>query len=116
MSVVNEKESIPMNTKLSGLVDPLEVRTRIIGELTARLNDRGISVLWLPSRCTQRKFPYNTNIRHEDEMGEDLDLKSIDELCDEFKASGSDIVLLFHDVDGPHKGSQMIFYDSRTMY
>lgn len=85
---------------------------RIKGELTDELNRKDVTVLWLPDLSTKRKFSYNTNIRHEDEMGEDLDLKSTSELCEQFiKHCGNELVLLFHDcTDGPHKGCQMIYY------
>ena len=92
---------------------------RTKGELTDELNKKDVTVVWLPDLTTKHKFSYNTNIRHEDEMGNDLDLKTIDELCEEFKHCGSgtaaptELVLLFHNVtDGPHEGCQMIYYDS----
>lgn len=89
------------------------VAADIKGKLTDELNRRNITVMWLPDLSTKRKFPFNTNIRHEDEMGRDLDIKSIDQLCGELQHCGDELVLLFHDItEGPHKGCQMIFYDS----
>ena len=91
----------------------MELAVRIKGEITDELNKKDVTVLWLPDLSTISKFSYNTNIRHEDEMGSDLDLKTIDELCEEFKHCGTQLVLLLHNVtDGPHKGCQMIYYDS----
>lgn len=85
----------------------------LIGNLTLELNQKGIIVMWLPRNQIKRKFSYNTNIRHEDDIGRDLHLKSIDELCQEFSHCGDELVLMLHDImDGPYKGSQLIYYDS----
>lgn len=58
-------------------------------KLTDELNRRNVTVMWLPDITIRRKFPYNTNIGHEDEMGSDLDIKNIDELYAELKHCGN---------------------------
>ncbi len=90
----------------------MSLEAEIKGRITEELNKRNVTVTWLPDLSTNRKFSYNTNIRHEDEMGQDLDLKSITELCDEFKHSGTELVLLLHNNKEHPCNGQMIFYGS----
>jgi len=78
-------------------------------ELTVALNNKGIMCLWLPDLQTERKFSYNTNIRHEDELGRDLGLKSVDQLCEEFRHCGDRLHLMLHNLID---GTQYIYYSS----
>ena len=87
---------------------------KIKGEITEELNSRGVTVTWLPMSKTAGKFTFNTNIRHEDEMGRDLELKDIKELCDEFKHCGYNLILTHHrNDDNPHICGELIYYDSK---
>lgn len=72
--------------------------SRLKHSLTTELNLRGIHVTWVPENSGV-KFYYNTNIRHEDEFGRGLNLKSSEELCDEILRCGKlSLKLMFHEV------------------
>jgi len=87
--------------------------TRLISEVTVRLvTQRNWSVLVYPDLTCERKFSYNTNVRHEDTMGNDLHLKTADELIREVEHCGPSLVFLQHEVQGqPDTKTQILFYD-----
>lgn len=85
----------------------------IIGTITEILHKRKVTVMWLPDLQTERKFTYNTNIRHEDDMGRDLHLKGPEELCREVEHCGSKIMLMLNTITyGRCAGTQVLYYDS----
>ena len=94
-----------------------------IGRITINLMMRGIKVTWIPDIWEPgsepiQKFTYNTNMRHEDEMGRDLDFKDLDSLCEEFLhciEPNKSLVIQIHNIEsGPHRFGKTIYYDRST--
>lgn len=85
--------------------------TELIGELTFNLVGEGYTVKWYPDLTLKRKFSYNTNICHEDDMGRDVERKSIGELVTEIThMQGTSLVLMLNKVqDG--SDSHLLYYD-----
>lgn len=84
----------------------------LVGELTFNLVGEGYTVKWYPDMTWKRKFRYNTNICHEDDMGEDLERKTVDELVTEIThMEGSALVLLLHKVNDD-SGRYLLHYDA----
>ena len=82
----------------------------LMAELTNRLASKRCSVKWYPDLNIKQKFKYNTNIRHQNEMGEDLHLKTAIELLQELEHCGSQLVLMLHKVQDGSR-SELLFYD-----
>ena len=88
----------------------------IIDGITKNLNDYGITITWISDLTSDKKFSCNTNIRHENNLGSDTNLKSIEELCSEFKdyynVHCNNLIMMLHTtIEGPYAGCQYIYYD-----
>jgi hypothetical protein len=84
----------------------------LLGDLVRTLNKNGVTVMLLPDNQKEQKFTYNTNIRYEDDMGNDLDLKCADKIVKELEHCGDKLVLMFHTASNRSFGcNQMLYYD-----
>lgn len=85
--------------------------SNLISELATELNRRGISIRWCLDGDMYQKFLYNTNIRHEGPMGEDLHLKTAHELLNEIvRCQPRSLVLLLHTAETGKSNTHMLFY------
>lgn len=58
--------------------------------------------------CHDQEYSYNTNIHHTDEMGKELEFKTVHELYKELEHCGPSLVLYPHKEDN---GSVVLYYD-----
>ncbi len=83
----------------------------LIGEIISILNSRAISVIWLHPGHT-RNFVHNTNIKTQDEHGNDLEFKSAEDICNEMAHCGDEIICMLYTRSNTTKEEQTLFFDS----